>query len=167
MMCLGEAIAKHVSIVSVQAVMAKGSGWWQWSGNTTEKYGSAGKTPGQAAGYPSFIKRDTKCDNQFDVALLAMELDLLQAVVTTPHRRLISVDLRPSLVNTEGGGDHGMRVHLPPDINGTDHHAAAPYQIIRPEDVQLGDVVIGLTADWHWWCTVPVELAASQMYHAA
>ena len=43
----------------------------------------------------------------------------------------------------------------------------APYQIIRPEDVQLGDVVIGLTADWHWWCTIPVELAASQMYHAA
>ena len=90
-----------------------------------------------------------------------------QAGVTTPHRRLISVDLRPGLLNTEAGGDHKMRVHLPPDINGTDHRAVAPHQIIRPEDVQRGDVVIGLTADWHWWCTVPVELAASQMYHAA
>ena len=33
--------------------------------------------------------------------------------------------------------------------------------------MQPGDVVIGLTADWHWWCTVPVELAASEIYGAA
>ena len=115
------------------------------------------KTPEQAAGHPSFIKRDTEWANQFDVALLAMELDLLQAGVTTPHRRLILVDMRPGLANTEGGGDHRMRVHSPPDINGTDHHAVAPYQIFRPEDVQLGDVVIGLTADLHWWCTIQGE----------
>ena len=77
------------------------------------------------------------------------------------------MDLRPALLNTEGGGDHRVRVHLPPDINGTDHHAVAPQQIIQIGDVHQGDVVIGLTADWHWWCTVPVELAVSEMHGAA
>ena len=60
-----------------------------------------------------------------------------------------------------------MRVHLPPDLNGTDHHAVAPHQIIQRGDVHPRDVVIGLTADWHWWCTVQVELAGSPMYRAA
>ena len=167
MMSLRERIANHASNVSLQAVMAKGRGLWQRS--STNRGSSANNRPKQPADYPKFIKTDGEWGNQFDMALLAWELDSQQALagVTTPHRRLISVDLRPGLVNTEGGTDHRMRVHLPPDINGTDHHAVAPHQIIRPEDVQLGDVVIGLTADWHWWCTVPVELAASEMYGAA
>ena len=96
---------------------------------------------------PSSSKRAGGWGNQFDMALLAMEFSLQQVGVTTPHRKLTSVDLRPGLLNTEGGGDHMMQVHLLPDINGTDHHAVAPHQIIRSEDVQLGDVVIGLIAD--------------------
>ena len=167
MMCLREAIAKHVGNVSVQAVMARGRGWWQRSNNTAEEYVFADKRPGQAAEYPSFIKKDGEWGNQFDVALLAKELDLLQTGVTTPHRRLVSVDPRPVPLNTEEGGDHRIQVHLPPDINGKDRHAVAPYQIIKLEGVQPGDVVIGLAADWYWWCTAPVELAASQMHHTA
>jgi hypothetical protein len=83
------------------------------------------------------------------MALLAWELDSQQAVagVTTSHRGLISMDLRPGRVNTEGGTDLRARVHLPPDINGTDHHAVAPHQIIQVGDVHQRDVVIGLTAD--------------------
>jgi hypothetical protein len=98
-----------------------------------------------------------------------MEMESQEALAgpTTPHRRLISVDLRPGLRNTEAGRDHRIRVHLAPDIHGTDHRAVAPYQIIGPADVQPTDVVIGLTADLHWWSTVPVELAASEMYQAA
>ena len=113
MMSLRERIANHASNVSLQAVMAKARGLWQRS--STCRGSSANNRPKQPADYPKFIKTDGEWGNQFDMALLAWELDSQQALagVTTPDRRLISVDLRPGLVNTEGGTDHRMRVHLP------------------------------------------------------
>ena len=106
MMCLRETIATHANNVSVQAVMTKGRGLWHRS--STNRGSSANNRPKQAADYPKFIKGTAEWGNQFDMVLLAMELALQQARVTTSHHGLISVDMRPSLLNTEGGGDHRM-----------------------------------------------------------
>ena len=100
MMSLRKRIAKHASDVSLQAVMAKGRGLWQRS--STCRGSSANDRPKQPAEYPKFTKRAGEWGNQFDMALLAWELASQQALagVTTPHRRLISVDRRPGLLNT-------------------------------------------------------------------
>ena len=87
-MSLRQRIANHANNVSLQALMAKARGLWRRS--RTCRGNSANDRPKEPAAYPNFIKRDGEWGNQFDMALLAMELASQEALAgpTTREQRV-------------------------------------------------------------------------------
>lgn len=120
--------------------MSKRHAEWQRTTRLTRRNigASAPGLPRKANEYPGFISRLGEWGNQFDVALLAEELESLPTSQAVP-RRLVVFDPRLGV----------LRIHGPPVAGGT----LIPTAPIGHADVQGVDLVLGLDPGLHWWGT--------------